>query len=363
MDTLNGKNDCSTTLNLIRAIAAQVVCVVHAYNFFYDESPLKSTATVAVMVFFILSGFLIAYTLTQKEKDGFTSYLIDRTSRIYSAYLPAIFFILALDLINMGLHGNYVFAPNVTWEILLGNIFMMENSRWPFSVPQIGSAYPFWTVVIEFHIYVFVGAIYFLRSSKYTIPLVLTAAAFAILPMTHLFGGAFGKVGVGLFSIWLMGFAGYYVLRSRFFDNISTLVLSVLGLGTLAYFCAKIDSANPYDPKLYGLLAVSFLALVAISARTNFISKKVSNVIKVFADYSYSLYLINFTIIYSIMLVWKLDEISGIVFSVLVSNVVAYGFAYLTERNYRKVAQWVKSLPYLLTPRAFKERIESWSGC
>ncbi len=60
------KNDTSVMLDLLRAGAAQIVCVGHAINLANDKT-ITNAPNVGVMLFFVLSGFVIAYTLSIKS--------------------------------------------------------------------------------------------------------------------------------------------------------------------------------------------------------------------------------------------------------------------------------------------------------
>src|SRR4249919_3526672 len=88
------KNDTSVTLDLLRAVAAQMVCVGHAVNF--SGAGYTYLPNVGVLLFFILSGFVIAHTLSTKsqaEDYGVSAFGIERFARIYTAFLPAIILI------------------------------------------------------------------------------------------------------------------------------------------------------------------------------------------------------------------------------------------------------------------------------
>ena len=54
------------------------------------------------MVFFVLSGYVIASTVERKRELGITlnSYYLDRFSRIYSVLIPAIILTVLLDAIG-----------------------------------------------------------------------------------------------------------------------------------------------------------------------------------------------------------------------------------------------------------------------
>src|SRR6476646_1186248 len=88
------KNGTSASLDLLRAVAAQMVCVGHAINFGGLGS--TSAPSIGVLLFFILSGFVIAHPLKTKTDSGPYSlgqYAVERTARIYCAYLPAMLLI------------------------------------------------------------------------------------------------------------------------------------------------------------------------------------------------------------------------------------------------------------------------------
>ena len=96
----------SVFLNLTRAILAQLVLLGHALDFFgvfsyagQNDAP-PQIGRLAVVVFFILSGILIAYTVDLKRENkafGFLEFFIERFCRIYSALLPALVVIALID--------------------------------------------------------------------------------------------------------------------------------------------------------------------------------------------------------------------------------------------------------------------------
>ena len=91
-------NDTSVTLDLLRFCAAQAVCVGHSISFFGVADRLRppmapNMQNVGVLMFFVLSGFLIAHVLTRgigQRSYGLAQFVIDRFARIYSAFLPAL---------------------------------------------------------------------------------------------------------------------------------------------------------------------------------------------------------------------------------------------------------------------------------
>ena len=91
--------ESSVFLNLIRFVACELVVLGH---FLTRYQPVPTGALfslgstmggVAVLLFFVLSGLLISYSLRIKLDNPqyrFRNYFVDRFSRIYSGLLPAL---------------------------------------------------------------------------------------------------------------------------------------------------------------------------------------------------------------------------------------------------------------------------------
>lgn len=80
----------SIYLDLIRFTAALVVVLSHAAAFTSLKIPLISgLGTEAVVVFFVLSGYVIAYVSNNKE-NNYIVFFKARAIRIYSVLIPAI---------------------------------------------------------------------------------------------------------------------------------------------------------------------------------------------------------------------------------------------------------------------------------
>ena len=128
------QTQASPLLDLIRMAAAQAVCFGHAISFFGVLPSLQPPhapylQNCAVQVFFVLSGFVIAYSLASRAGDpgyGFPEYFIDRWSRIYSAYLPALVVVVAIDYLLLRA-GRYEFPEYLTPAVFGANVLMLQN--------------------------------------------------------------------------------------------------------------------------------------------------------------------------------------------------------------------------------------------
>jgi peptidoglycan/LPS O-acetylase OafA/YrhL len=152
----------------------------------------------AVIVFFVLSGFVIAHVVRNREV-GIEKYAIARAARIYSVALPALIVTFLLDAL-----GRHI-APelySISWgynpenparQIISGVLFL--NQLW-YSDVAIGSMLPYWSLGFEVWYYLFFAIIYFV-GGRWKIPLFLAACVVA------------GPRIVILFPIWMLGYCAY----------------------------------------------------------------------------------------------------------------------------------------------------------
>lgn len=127
----------SVTLDLIRLVSAQLVVIGHTIQgleiFPFLQPPYAPyMQNVAVVVFFVLSGFLISYTVFSRRDRtdyDFRVYFIDRFFRIYSGYLPAIVFIIVIDSINIAAFGRegFAYADALDLKTIIGNVLMLQD--------------------------------------------------------------------------------------------------------------------------------------------------------------------------------------------------------------------------------------------
>ena len=160
-------------LDLIRFIAASAVVVAHAYPVAYGSDTFEplfrvtGTSTfgrVAVMVFFVISGFLI--TASFQRSRSVLDYVLARVLRIF----PALIVVCALTCFVLGPLlttldvGSYLHSTRVYGYLLWTPIWPMHDLGLP-GVLESGVAYPrtinasLWTIPYELLCYVAVLAL------------------------------------------------------------------------------------------------------------------------------------------------------------------------------------------------------------
>ncbi len=343
------KNDTSVTLDFVRAMAAQMVCVGHATSFFVPD--LRPTRfpymqNVGVLLFFLISGFLITYTLIERSsKDdgyGFPQFFIERFARIYSGLIPALAIIAIIDGATIYWTADPTISRYFSLKTMVANLFMQQGYRgiFPNSLQwsAFGSASPLWTLGIEWHIYLFAGSLFFMATKPRSIPFLIPIALFYGQTPLHFLLGSFQPdgVGTGLFSLWLCGSSIFFLARLRVIGFTPAVALGVCGA---AGFLALAHAGDEYEFALYPLLAAAFLGLVTATQSTRQLaSPGLNKTIRFFADYSFSLYLVHHTIMYAIWTILPDRGIAVFAAAVLISNIVAIGLAEIGEKHHRKLA-------------------------
>lgn len=338
-------NDTSLALDMMRALAAQIVCVGHAINFSgtgYTYAP-----EVGVMAFFVLSGFLIAYTLATKTRHpdySFRHYAAERFSRIYSAYLPAIILIGIAD-VTLASLGHPLPGDKTGWMIFAKNLALLEvHPSGFFSASTFGSAGQMSSVAIEFHIYFLVGGLYFVCLGRNRLTALIFAILFAAVPFRYF--NAVPKSDHALFVLWLMGFAGYFAVSYAKIDRTVAIVAGIAAAVCFDRWLAVRVPGEDYQLGNYPLFAGAFLLLTVATQATRVLIqyKFVARAIRFFAGYSFSLFLIHLTLIKAFL------ELFGhtrwvVIFGILAANLLAAVFASFTEAHYKKIAALLVAAP------------------
>ena len=195
----------SVYLNLIRFLAAFIVFLSHvsgsrfADGLFWQAGPYGDEA---VTVFFVLSGFVIAFVADGHETTA-RAYFISRAARIYSVAFPALIVTFVLDAIGRSAHPDlyaawwgYHWHDRITQ--FLANMFFV-NRLW-FVHVTLGSNKPFWLLGFEIWYYVIFGLFIF-APRRWRFAAVTAALIFV------------GPKIAGMFPVWLLGVAAYHLCR------------------------------------------------------------------------------------------------------------------------------------------------------
>jgi len=360
MFTLNSsKNDTSLALDILRAVAAQMVCIGHGIAFFVPQlrgGNLPLMQNVGVLVFFVLSGLLITYTLVERSAQssyGFMEFFVERSARIYSGLIPCLILIAIVDAITVNLAGGEWLAATRSMGSFLANVAMLESYRGALDSfqwmqwPIFGSAAPLWTLVIEWHIYLFAGAVFFIGARPASgLILIPVALVFSIMPVHYVFGALQPDgIGQGLFLLWLGGAWLFLLLRGLKAFPPAPVAWGIAALAATA-FVASTSARGEYRPAAYPLLILMVFGIVSAtqSSRRLVAHPRVRSGVRFVAGYSFTLYLIHHTLMFPVFLLWK-DAGFGAFIAVLAAcNLIAAALALQTEMKHKELARYLLGL-------------------
>lgn len=309
-------------LDLSRWVAAAIVFVGHLRNPLFlayaDVPPEHRTLLVkawyfvsgwhaeAVIVFFVLSGLLVGgagLARWQERRFRPIDYVIDRVTRLYLPFLPALLLGFALDLA-----GSRMFASVGFWDhshpmvaqkiqtaqfvtmldphVLFGNMLMLQH----YLVPPLGSNQPLWTISGEFWFYtVFLFALAaagLFRSRPLRVAsLVALAALLAVLGLRFLV----------LFGLWGIGAAVALAPVRRWRSPTLALAVFLLVLIVARIGTEAITSSTLLRELKNYVVALSFAYLIyCLRGKRIHWLERLWRPNSFLAGFSYSVYLLHF---------------------------------------------------------------------
>lgn len=361
-------------LDCLRGFAALLVVVEHLRAFLFVPFPQVVSPGVitkafylvtglghqAVMIFFVLSGFLVGgsvITALQRGKWSWRTYLLRRMSRLWVVLIPALLLTLFWDKLGCGIapegyHGAYrelyhsgptPFIPT-DWSIgtFFGNAFFLQTIL----VPCFGTNGPLWSLANEFWYYLLFPLLILVFASGQKVParmacLLLAAGILLFLPKSILVGGVIWLLGAGVFYLIQIGMIRRIV--SHPFWLILTLMLTIGAL--LASRSGRIGEGADL---LIGIGCAALVAGLATRASASYFYGVLSAGA---SEISYTLYLVHFPVLAFLFFGYFKGSqmspglISGSWFAITLGGVLLYSIAiwWLFERNTNRVRKGMES--------------------
>jgi peptidoglycan/LPS O-acetylase OafA/YrhL len=364
------ETNASVLLDLVRGMAALMVLLMHGRNLlFLDYSALShhnlfllviyvlsATGHQAVLIFFVLSGYLIGgsvFRALEHNRWSWADYLLHRFTRLWLVLIPGLLLGGMWDWIGMhhthaaslygGWSGDHMVAnvyERLTGKIFLGNVFFLQKLY----VPTFGSNEALWSLTNEFWYYMLfpLGAIALWKRTR-TVPRLVCIALFLLLLWRPTFPL------LPQFLIWLAG-----VLLTR---------MPALRLGN----SVRIVAATIYIFFYFGLTRPRFVSdrmgdfifstvtffffwimLSATAKARNSASVRLSRTL---SSFSYTLYVAHTPLLVLITALllgerrWTPDATHLTIATVILLGVIAYAWALATctEIHTHHVVAWIKA--------------------
>jgi len=332
-------------------LAAFTVLVYHALYQWLNAYPkllalFNDLSHAAVVVFFVLSGYLIAYTTTSNNR-GPRQYAVARLSRLYSMVIPALVITAIVEVLVHFLN------PEMAAEYTRGNpvpryalciAFCNEIGLFSAS-PPINN--PLWSLSYEFWYYTIFG-LWFYRGAQIKSLLFPLIACLIAGPKILL-----------LMPIWLFGFAAYRLPTPRVTAGAAwLLVLGLLLVSGLAVIgLPEFPYVLGYKPFFYAnrfvtdwavgilfALAVWFLPTASVSSGAERAWVKTFRAI---ADLSFPLYILHYPllILWRAVFGWRMNDL-GQMFIAIIGITVAAGVIGLFLERQRGL--WIQFFKWVL---------------
>ena len=215
-----------TMLDSLRGLASIYVVFNHIFSTSLiigglDFSIFFRFGLEAVIIFFLLSGFVIQYSYEQSKDKSFKPFFLKRFMRIYIPLICVYFanyFILLIQKTPV----------NLSWKLILGNAFMLQDLPYPVKqnviCPPLFNNIPLWSLSYEWWFYMlffFIKNKLKNKASNFVYLLaILSTVTYLFYPfiINRLFMYlAIWWVGADLARLYIMGTLNFYTLKKQFF--------------------------------------------------------------------------------------------------------------------------------------------------
>ena len=360
-------------LDCLRGLAALLVVVEHLRAFLFVPYPQVVSPGVitkafylvtglghqAVMIFFVLSGFLVGgsvITALQRGKWSWRGYLLRRMSRLWVVLIPALLLTLFWDKLGCsvapgGYHGDYreLYHSGPTavipadWSIgtFLGNAFFLQTIL----VPCFGTNGPLWSLANEFWYYLLFPLLILLVIPGTRVParmacLLLAAGILLFLPKSILVGGVIWLLGAGVFYLIQIG-----KIRSIVSHPLWLILSLILTIGAL--LASRSGRMGEGADLFIGICCAALVAGVATRGSRSYFYGMLSAGA---SEISYTLYLVHFPVLAFLFFgFFKGSQMapgltSGGWFAITLGGVHLYSIAiwWLFERNTDRVRKVIE---------------------
>ncbi len=377
----------SVHLDALRGFAAFAVLLNHMrdalfvdYGAIARHNPLTASAYLvasmgnqAVIVFFVLSGYLVGGSVLRSVRAGswsWKAYLLARLSRLYVVLIPALLLGGALDWLGMhmagteavynGNSGMHALMINVhstlTWPVLAANGLFLQTIKLPgigrYPLPTFGSNVALWSLSYEFWYYLAFPVLVLLLGKSRSWPM----RAISCLGLLA-WGWFVGPKIVLLGLTWLMGaliaFLPAFPARRPWTRGLAiALALALFGAGLVQ---SKLLDSLPADLVL-GLAVTAMIWVTLHCAKATLPAFYVHGARRA-AHSSYTLYLVHLPMLIFLKATLHLPRAypgwhvylvaAGVLAAILLYAQLVYE---AFEKNTDRVRRWIR--PYVMGRRA-----------
>ena len=298
------RGDASILLDSLRIFAALTVVYIHAFDRWFPKlahphNEPGEPSHAAVIIFFVLSGYVIAHTTISNNRGG-RQYAAARLSRLSSIVIPSLIItaIIALFISKINPELMAHFSRGHDWvRYIASGLFINELWFYSAAPPLNGSL---WSLSFEFWYYVIFGFWFFRKGgwASYLLPIatVLIAGPKILLMM----------------PVWLVGYLAYIFPGPSLTKNlkwvlvITSFVIAGLAVAYVPFLPYKIG----YEPLYYANqfltdwivgLFIAFALWIMPAGANNVSELRFSIWLRKAADLTFPLYVLHFPL----LILWR----------------------------------------------------------
>ena len=309
----------------------------------------------AVLVFFLISGWLVGGSLLNKlaQPDALKLYAIDRVSRLWTVLVPTFVLILAFGMLTGTLDTRTPdFSSDNPYSVtaFAGNLAGLQT----IVVPEFGGNFPLWSLANETWYYLLFPLLVLCLGARHAgkrlLPGALLLVAVLLLPLTM----------VLYFSIWLLG-AGFSRVRLECGASVrAALLVALLAFSAYCRLTGRSDDMNLETYPAYlvlSMLFVLFLSSTVIQADPALpYVAPLRALATFFSNFSFTLYVVHIPVLG--MLAWlsvhlfdakslAADSLADLgIYGAMLAAIVlfSYGFYRLFEARTYQVRRYLKGM-------------------
>jgi peptidoglycan/LPS O-acetylase OafA/YrhL len=338
----------SRYLDVLRFLAALVVFVAHS------TASERIPGYQAVMVFFVLSGYLIGSTVLRAIRENrwsWVTYLINRVTRLWIVLLPALLLTLFWSSLQQTMFGEFEVAGTDDWKTLLGNAFFLQK----ITVIVFGHNYPLWSLSYEFWYYILFPCLLLAIFSRRWTARIFYGLSFVGLALF------LGNQIMSYFLIWLLGALISFVKPVYLRGYVKRIAFGSTITATIAAAFVSLNLYPVFDPPVRNIFydipvgLTSALLVYLILCHLNdflFAKNRILDFFKYAAGFSFTLYLVHMPVINFLVASRTVDSsilnTPNALLKLFLKAAIFFGiFAYawlisrITEENTDRVRKWL----------------------
>ena len=334
----------SLFLDLLRIVAVQLLVIGHALPYF-NIGRANYMQNSAVVLFFVLSGIVISYSTFWKMENGyrFRDFFLDRFSRIYTAFIPSLLFIVLIDNLQLYFFGSSAYSYTSAFDVktFLANLLMLQDFPiFNLGITSFGSGRPLWTLAIEWWLYMSFGMLLIHFSKQFTVKYLFVLCLFMIVPLHNAYTGR----GEALTLFWLEGvmITIFLFKRQVQIDKAISILFVVITLVLIGLRLGETKEA--YDLVYVSLISLFIVSSLGLASHFEFNFKKIKNYTHFIAAYSFTLFLVHYSIFDFIAELNRGESsMQVLLFAILISHIISACIACFTEMRYKQFNVYLKS--------------------